>query len=1306
MAIDIRAVVNCSLGELISGDISDSYIQGAGLIKTRGSCELTGIHTPAIGSTVTFSYTRNSTTTSIPRRLRVLSSFADPFRNTTRVELGCILTYMEGVGPTPTVDGESSAETGRRQQCLNGYTDYPANAQVPYPISASLLMATCLTNIGITASSNPLTNRFFIDEFDFSAGYVTVLGDLLLSESYFGYIDENEVLQVRELSVEGGGGPVFDSSNIIDLSPIGVGDLPGDAVVVRYDSLKLEKEQDVTDSTELAKRNWEEEEILGTPETHVVRHTDSNGNNVENSYTYIPYQKTVITYGEDESWDPNTCILASGHSQGYDLSDSPVLSETTERVLRAEAAPNYLGQVATAGVTVSPGDTFEFVSKRTEYKYDDKGELVETIVYVYEPFIKWAGGLDVQFVYNATTGTEVVTLGTEQVLVEKTITRNENIYARSTVIYLKPGEEIVPVVDAQKVTTERYINWALTPQGQQSIAQIKDETPFASATECQNWLLANSTALVLADGQVQINRGRDIVQGQKRASSNARVGDAAGTRPSTTARLAYASGSSGAARTISLSMPYQSDDYYTSTGTIIRGDAGAKALRYGRAQNRLLLGNRYGVNLQIHADDMPAHPYDPLYISDGSLMVQYRSNGANWAFSSDGIVASLDALFWGIAGGSGTSWVPVAPGITSFPALPTVTNGQATVDTVVPPWNETVPMEGVVRTISEFTDYEYVLNLGTTALGTATTSTTMTIIPVIGHDDMIAPTFTELGVAESGGPSSGGMSIQSGDQAPVLGDAYLSSQSSFNDEWTVVVFDPTLNTWYDDEYFEIDVQGWLTIDNTNHTTGYFTTNGFFSWPTGSTTYTPDAGDPALNKLIVSGGDLVAGTIAYSLGNNYLRFRIELWGYNSSASVVDVSYEVTFFKPGVNGEQLIEVRYGDVNFAGIQNLVDLMICDTTTAYDQVTPSQNSSYVLEGNATGTSWTIHENSYVDNPDALFQHQLGPAVVRTSVTYPVNSYLLTQTAYTGDGQTDRSFDIGQMYPALVWTNYNNRVGTWTAGPGKAYITYGSFGTIASQNAETFKNYSYGGYTIGNNSAVNSSGKTFWNVIFGADGPPVIDNNWEVPITKQTAPGMMFLSFTGTGSGYSSGGSDITIPNYLGGDPELIIYDRYTGTGDAYAGGSIVGTTSNFLNISGGGGTAAVNTTTSGAYFKAWNSSEITLGYTLNRTELLHVMAFRSSSGVVDIGTFTDNGTNAISVTGVGFQPRWILLRCRSGTSDWIIFSDNYTGSGTLKMNVAPPGTNQTLSNNGSISYDTDGFTFTPTSTGSGRTWIYMALA
>jgi len=104
------------------------------------------------------------------------------------------------------------------------------------------------------------------------------------------------------------------------------------------------------------------------------------------------------------------------------------------------------------------------------------------------------------------------------------------------------------------------------------------------------------------------------------------------------------------------------------SGQIIQGNAEAKALLFGRCQNRLLAGNRNGASVQVHPSKLPEAPFKPFYLTIGNLAVQYRANALNWAFSSDGIVASMDALCWGVAGGTGTPWVPVAPGVTTFHA--------------------------------------------------------------------------------------------------------------------------------------------------------------------------------------------------------------------------------------------------------------------------------------------------------------------------------------------------------------------------------------------------------------------------------------------------------------------------------------------------------------------------------------------------------------------------------------------------------------------------------------------------------------
>ena len=123
-AIDSRATVTCNLGEVISRGVSDSYIQNSGLVMTRGQLTLVGITTPSIGSEVKISYQLNKGDSGvIPRSLVVLSAFADPFRETTEISVGCKLTYLDGVMPVPSLENGQAAYLGPRQmECLNGLT--------------------------------------------------------------------------------------------------------------------------------------------------------------------------------------------------------------------------------------------------------------------------------------------------------------------------------------------------------------------------------------------------------------------------------------------------------------------------------------------------------------------------------------------------------------------------------------------------------------------------------------------------------------------------------------------------------------------------------------------------------------------------------------------------------------------------------------------------------------------------------------------------------------------------------------------------------------------------------------------------------------------------------------------------------------------------------------------------------------------------------------------------------------------------------------------------------------------------------
>lgn len=678
MAVDIRATVTCSLGTLINGSLSDDYIQGSGLVKTRGSVEISGTITPAIGTAVTFSYTKGGVTRSIPRKLRVMSSFADPFRRTTKVELGCKLTYLSDLQEQLNWDAfDDSANSG--------FTETDALI-VTLPISASSVMAKCLTELGITASSSPLTNKFSVAEFDFGAGYVQVLSDLLVSESYCGYLDANEVLQIFSLNQEAGTGPVYASTDIIDLGPINTGQLPGEAVTVSYSSLKLKTPDSST--TGSSSDPWVYTVTRGSEQSIRV---------AGNDYTYIPETTTETEYET--------------------TGERRITKKTvTKRTIAAEAGGSYLETIyAELGTFPIAPSTVITETETTVYEYDvgsvtvqlptgswyyTSGDITRSITLTEESKLRVIASLNLPWVI----GSNSYAASTDKIISRKRVVTDETVsgYTRSI--------------------TDDYSIYGYTQEGQQLAAAVgQNIETIGSLTTYINTLLG-SNALVLDNTNVSVNFGDSRLN--NRLPSQADINNAAyanggdpnnGWRTESVADIELAVGSATAQRRIELSMPYAPDDVFSGPSggpfTAVASDAPVKATVFGRVQNRLLLGNRNGINLQLAPEKLPAAPFAPMYVQANGLTALYRANGNQWAFSSDGIVCSTDALFWAAIGGTGTFWFPVAPGVTTLPTTPAIVNGEMSPSTTVLPYNETAVYDAVLRTQLEIVSIGYALAL-------------------------------------------------------------------------------------------------------------------------------------------------------------------------------------------------------------------------------------------------------------------------------------------------------------------------------------------------------------------------------------------------------------------------------------------------------------------------------------------------------------------------------------------------------------------------------------------------------------------
>jgi YD repeat-containing protein len=728
MTIDIRANVYCSLGPVISGNFADEAVQGSGLVKTRGQVELAGIFRPDVGQVVEFAWTRGTIGARLPRKLRVLSSFADPFRAITTVQIGCKLTQFEdvtpnikirnqagnifaassGTGDDPTVTASISVdvaadgylvtriaarraatggvfipstliptEAAESEAILKEYTHL--NRYVTFPLSAARIVEYLCSYMKITlAAAVPLVNRYVaVKEFDLRNGILPLLSDLLISENYFGYLNERERLVIRSLEGDAGVGPVFDSSNIIDLRAIGVGNRPGETVIVNYTTarrlkpeveVEAEYEPDGAGNEQLPSDPgdptppappappanpdtpldespaWSATQTVGFPVTVPIGYTTLAGDQVDQTYSYTPRSRSYSEFNGGKL------------VRNFDESSKPLWA----------AAPAYTAQRLSFGLGFQSSTCTS--GAETTYTYDDQGRQSTITTTEYSTVAELAGGLSLQYVFEDIDGGGAH-VSLSSAIVTSGLTTVEKTYAGNY----------------ERTVTSQYLHWSKTQQGQQG--STEGRLSFESAARTQSYIDSIKTQGLVYQGtqvEITITSPENQLQGDDQTTEPGRnepepvdVEREIYSKPpqqrrqvarnkfnteviQESATLIYSYGAVDAERIVSLTIPYTGDDvfdysddaglalgYQPTTFKVQPSQARQKAMAFGRCQNRLLLGNRQGVSIQVPAELMPREPFAPLYINADGLTGQYRCNAASWTFSAEGIVASVDALFWG-----------------------------------------------------------------------------------------------------------------------------------------------------------------------------------------------------------------------------------------------------------------------------------------------------------------------------------------------------------------------------------------------------------------------------------------------------------------------------------------------------------------------------------------------------------------------------------------------------------------------------------------------------------------------------------
>jgi hypothetical protein len=258
---------------------------------------------------------------------------------------------------------------------------------------------------------------------------------------------------------------------------------------------------------------------------------------------------------------------------------------------------------------------------------------------------------------------------------------------------------------ATKTVTRQMIPYSNTPAGAEAISRLRDTTKRGSDEDdkIRETIVELSKRLVYYGGESQssVTETKTFASSpeigvQKRPSEANRlkvayekgvdskygqsIQDNSKDNPAVenVEKILWAVGSASSQTAIELTPPYYSDPAIIYTGSEYRlsiGDAPQKIRTYATTENRLLLGHRNGVGIQVLPELLPPAPMGLVYIRLNGCTGAFRVNGTTWNINPEGVTATTDALFWGAIDGSSVAdaWFPLPPNASTLPGPVAVT---------------------------------------------------------------------------------------------------------------------------------------------------------------------------------------------------------------------------------------------------------------------------------------------------------------------------------------------------------------------------------------------------------------------------------------------------------------------------------------------------------------------------------------------------------------------------------------------------------------------------------------------------------
>ena len=308
----------------------------------------------------------------------------------------------------------------------------------------------------------------------------------------------------------------------------------------------------------------------------------------------------------------------------------------------------------------------------------------------------------------------------------------------------------------------------------------------------------------------------------------------------------------------------------------------------------------------------------------------------------------------------------------------------------------------------------------------------------------------------------------------------------------------------------------------------------------------------------------------------------------------------------------------------------------------------------------------------------------------------------YTGNGGTQYISNVGmdlETNGGLIWFKNRDQTDTHRLHDSirgiTKYVSTSSTGaqvTISSGGPQSFDS---NGFTTSSGHAYNATNEDYvaWVWKGGGDAVSNTDGTITSQVSANTAAGFSIVKWTN-----DSDASD-TIGHGLNSAPQLYIIKRLQATSNWFAYTTAIDGTLDYLNLN----TTAAKTDSA----QTLPTSDVFTSDHTNNEDMI-AYCFHSVSGYSSIGSYSGTGSSGNAITGLGFQPNWLMVKRTdvSGAS-WIIFDHRRVESDGDQSALAADTTTAEFDYN--VDFTSDGFTLNTTTTNANASgtnnYIYIAF-